>query len=148
MVESLIMSVDKLLNGLDKVKRTSNSSWMACCPSHTDRSPSLSIKDTGDGKVILKCFAGCETIDVLGALGLDWDDVMPPKQPVERIQTVKPMKHTIYATDALRVIKSEAMIITMAAMDITNGRKITDAELSRIKLAMERINKVSEGANV
>jgi hypothetical protein len=148
MAESLIMSVDKLLNGLNKVKRTSNSSWMACCPSHADRSPSLSIKDTGDGKLILKCFAGCETIDVLGALGLDWDDVMPPKQPVERIQTVKPMKHTIYATDALRVVKTESMIITMAAMDITKGRKITDAELSRVKLAMERINKVCEGANV
>lgn len=142
------MNIDKLLNGLQKVKRTSNSSWMACCPAHADRSPSLSIKDTGDGKLILKCFAGCETIDVLGALGLDWDDVMPPKETVERIQTVKPMKHTIYATDALRVIKNESMIITMAAMDITKGRVITDAELARIKLAMERIKTASESANV
>ena len=142
------MSLDKLLSNLQKVKRTSNNSWMACCSAHEDRSPSLSIKDTGDGRLILKCFAGCETIDVLGAIGMDWDDVMPPKQPVERIPTVKPLKQTIYATDALRVIKNEAMIITMAAMDINKGRVITDAELSRIKLAMERIQTAVGAANV
>jgi hypothetical protein len=138
------MSVDKLLNGLNKVKRTSNSSWMACCPAHADRSPSLSIKDTGEGKLILKCFAGCETIDVLGALGLDWDDVMPPKQQVERIQTVKPIKHTIYATDALEIVRLEAQIIVMAAMDISKGVKINDPEMERIKTAMTRINTALE----
>lgn len=140
------MSVDKLLNGLQKVKRTSNQSWMACCPSHTDRSPSLSIKDTGEGRLILKCFAGCETIDVLGALGLDWEDVMPPK--TEFTPTVKPQKHTIYANDALRVVKTEAQIITMAAMDITKGRTINEAEMNRIRLAMKRILTLTDSANV
>lgn len=32
--------------------------WMAKCPAHEDRSPSLSIRE-GDGKVLLHCFAGC-----------------------------------------------------------------------------------------
>jgi hypothetical protein len=140
------MSIEKLLLNLDKVKRTSNNSWMACCPAHADKSPSLSIKDTGDGRLILKCFAGCETIDVLNAVGLDWDDVMPPK--TQYTPTVKPVKHTIYATDALRILKTESQIITMAAMDITKGRTINDSELSRIKLAMQRINTIGDSANV
>jgi hypothetical protein len=148
LVEGVAMSVDKLLNNLKKVQRKANNAWMACCPAHDDRSPSLSIKDTGDGKLVLKCFAGCETIDVLGAICLDWEDVMPPKQPVERIQTMKPQKPTIYATDALRVVKTEAQIITMAAMDITKGRKINEPEMARIKLAMERIKTLTDGANV
>ena len=138
------MSVDKLLNGLQKVKRTGNSSWMACCPAHDDRSPSLSIKDNGDGKLMLKCFAGCETIDVLGAIGLDWDDVMPPKKKLERIQTVKTMNHKIYATDAIEIIRKEAQIIVMAAIDITKGVKINEPELERIKTAMTRINTALE----
>lgn len=138
------MSVDKLLNGLQKLKRTGNSSWMACCPAHDDRSPSLSIKDNGDGKVMLRCFAGCETIDVLGAIGLDWDDVMPPRQQPERIQTVKPVKHTIYATDAIEIIRKEAQIIVMAALDITKGVKINEPEMERIKTAMTRINTALE----
>lgn len=142
------MNIDKLLSRLQKVKRTGNDSWMACCSAHDDRSPSLAIKDTGNGKLMLKCFAGCETIDILGAIGMDWDDVMPPKEAVEKIETVKPRKVDIYATDALKIIRNESRVIAMAAMDITKGRLITDAELARIKLAMERINTASEASNV
>lgn len=142
------MSVEKILNKLNKVKRTSNNTWLACCPAHDDKTPSLSIKDTGEGKLMLRCFAGCETIDVLGAIGLDWEDVMPPKQPLEKIETVKSQKHTLYATDALRVLKIESQIIVMAAFDIQKGRQIKEAEMARITLAMERIKTVTEAANV
>lgn len=138
------MSIEKILGNLQKVKRSGNNSWLGCCPAHDDRSPSLSVTDNGNGMVMLRCFAGCETIDVLGALGLDWDDVMPPKQPVERIQTVKPIKHKIYATDALEIVRREAQIVVMAAMDITKGVKIEQAEMDRIKLAMNRINTALE----
>lgn len=142
------MSVEKILNKLNKVKRTSNNSWLACCPAHDDRTPSLSIRDTGEGKLMLRCFAGCETIDVLGAIGLDWEDVMPPKKPLEKIEMVKSQKHTLYATDALKVLKIESQIIVMAAFDIQKGRTIKEAEMARITLAMERIKTVTEAANV
>ena len=133
------MSINKILNKLDKVKSNGHGSFMACCPAHADRSPSLSIKDNGDGRIMLRCFAGCETIDVLGAIGLDWDDVMPPKleKPVHLIKT---KEHRIYTTDALNIIRNEARIITLAAIDIEKGIKITSSELDRIKTAMTRIN--------
>jgi len=89
------MSVEKILTNLKKVKRTGQSSWMACCPAHDDRSPSLSIRDNGNGHIMLRCFAECETIDVLGAIGLEWDDVFPEKQKKgkllleERIKTTR-----------------------------------------------------------
>jgi putative DNA primase/helicase len=50
--------------------------WMARCPAHDDRKPSLSIRDGDDGKVLLRCHAGCEqaqVIDALRARGL-WDE--------------------------------------------------------------------------
>ena len=34
----------------------------------------------GDGKVLIHCFGGCETIDVLQAVGLNWSDIQPPRQ--------------------------------------------------------------------
>ena len=39
--------------------------WMACCPAHDDRTPSLSIADGAEGRILLTCFAGCtwETTD-------------------------------------------------------------------------------------
>ena len=33
--------------------------WMARCPAHDDRTPSLSIAQGDDGRVLLKCHAGC-----------------------------------------------------------------------------------------
>jgi DNA primase len=49
--------------------------WMARCPVHDDRAPSLSISSGKDGKVLVRCHAGCEQRDVITALvdrGL-WD---------------------------------------------------------------------------
>jgi hypothetical protein len=46
--------------------------WLAKCPAHDDRGPSLSICER-DGKVLVHCFAGCsqrEVVEALRALGL------------------------------------------------------------------------------
>lgn len=42
--------------------------WMARCPAHDDRKPSLSIREAADGKVLVRCHAGCEQRDVIDAL--------------------------------------------------------------------------------
>lgn len=58
------------------VKRASGGS-MVTCPAHDDRSPSLHVSEGPDGRVLLKCHAGCETADVLAADGRDWGDLFP-----------------------------------------------------------------------
>ena len=69
-------------------------SWMACCPVHNDRTPSLSITEDKTGKVLVRCHAGCgqsDVIQMLRSLGL-WEpedqrrnDVSPESRviPVE-----------------------------------------------------------------
>lgn len=49
--------------------------WVARCPAHSDRNPSLSIREV-DGKVLLKCFAGCSFEAIRDALGAR------PRRPV------------------------------------------------------------------
>ena len=58
------------------VKRVSGGS-MVTCPAHDDRNPSLHVSEGPDGRVLLKCHAGCETADVLAADGRDWGDLFP-----------------------------------------------------------------------
>nr|WP_281722278.1 toprim domain-containing protein [Nitrosomonas nitrosa] len=56
--------------------RKAGGGWMARCPAHDDREPSLSIRDADDGKVLVRCHAGCDQGRVLAALhsrGL-WDE--------------------------------------------------------------------------
>jgi putative DNA primase/helicase len=39
--------------------RPSGRGWVARCPAHVDRTPSLSIREADDGRLLLHCFAGC-----------------------------------------------------------------------------------------
>jgi putative DNA primase/helicase len=48
--------------------RRSGGSWVACCPAHEDRTPSLSLRDSPDGQVLVHCHAGCSQTAVIAAL--------------------------------------------------------------------------------
>lgn len=45
----------------------SGNGGMCRCPAHDDRTPSLSVR-VGDARLLFKCFAGCDTRDVLRAI--------------------------------------------------------------------------------
>ena len=49
--------------------RKSGGGWMARCPAHDDREPSLSIRDAEDGKVLVRCHAGCDQERVIATFG-------------------------------------------------------------------------------
>ena len=60
----------------------------AHCPAHEDRSPSLTIYSY-PGRIRVRCWAGCQDLDVLAALGLSVRDLMDapratdaPRSPV------------------------------------------------------------------
>lgn len=58
--------------------------WRCRCPVHKGRSAtSLSLREGDDGRVLIHCFGGCRTADVLAAAGLRWHDISPagPHQP-------------------------------------------------------------------
>ena len=59
---------------LDKSKRTGDK-LMARCPAHDDKTPSLSVTIGDNDCVILKCFAGCPTEDVVAKLGWTMRDL-------------------------------------------------------------------------
>jgi hypothetical protein len=47
---------------------------MAQCPAHDDHDPSLSIRRI-EGQALIHCHAGCDSSDVLGALGMTMSDL-------------------------------------------------------------------------
>jgi KaiC/GvpD/RAD55 family RecA-like ATPase len=58
--------------------RGSGHSWQ--CPAHEDKSPSLSVTEGDDGRVLLNCHAGCPAENVVAALGLTMSDLFPPRE--------------------------------------------------------------------
>jgi hypothetical protein len=68
------MVASEIITRLNGVRRGRQDSWTARCPAHDDKKNSLSIAQKG-GKVVLKCFAGCTTEEIVGALGLTMADL-------------------------------------------------------------------------
>lgn len=48
--------------------RRSGRGWLVRCPAHDDHNPSCSLADGENGKLLVKCWAGCDSRDVLAAL--------------------------------------------------------------------------------
>lgn len=72
------MTLDAIVRGLGA--RRSGSTWMAKCPAHDDRNPSLAIREV-DEKLLLRCHAGCSQAAVIAALkarGL-WEAAPPTR---------------------------------------------------------------------
>ena len=68
------MKVDEILGRLKGVRASGDGSWVACCPAHDDANPSMSVT-ARDGKVLLHCHAGCQTAEIVSALGLEMKDL-------------------------------------------------------------------------
>src|SRR5579862_834376 len=51
--------------------------WRSRCPTHDDRFASLSLGQGKDGRALVTCHAGCQTRDVVAALGLKMSDLFP-----------------------------------------------------------------------
>jgi putative DNA primase/helicase len=73
--------VDLVLSMLPDATR-SGKGWIAKCPAHDDRKPSLSINTGDDGRTLVKCHAGCTLDAICDALGIGVADLFPAKNAV------------------------------------------------------------------
>jgi hypothetical protein len=131
------MGCDALLSRLDKVKRTGPDRWVARCPAHDDRGPSLSIRELDDGRVLLFDFGGCSVHEVVAAVGLELSDLFPP-HPLH--ETHRAERRPFSADDALRCLDFEATLIHLAACDMAAGNTLSDDDRARLALAARRIH--------
>ncbi len=77
-VSKLIQNVLDKLSGVTK----SGNGFQALCPGHDDSNPSLHIEQGNDGRVLLKCHAGCVLEEIISPIGLSKKDLFPlPSTP-------------------------------------------------------------------
>ena len=140
---------ENLIQRLAKV-RGRNGSWTACCPAHDDKGPSLAVRELPDGRVLVHCFAGCETESVLGSVGMDMTDLFPPEEKRRQYtEHGKPsVKPAFYASDLMRVIAFEALVVQIVAFDIASGKRPSEEDRQRLIVAYQRIDEAMRYANV
>lgn len=130
------MPASDLLSRLSAVRPSGKHKWMARCPAHQDVSPSLSIAETDDGKVLVHCFAGCPVDDVLAAVGLEMDALFPPRE-----SSGKPLRsyQRMPGHVALRAVANEATLVLVTARALMAGEVLDEAMAARLAVAVGRI---------
>lgn len=132
---------DVLLSRLERVRRT-GAGWTARCPSHDDRSASLSVAVGDDGRVLCHCFAGCEIHDVLGAIGLTIADLFPRRlddASPEARRLLRDHGRLAAVRAAAGVLDHEAAVVLIAAGDVAGGKVLVEEDHDRLAVAVERI---------
>lgn len=135
-------SAATLIDRLDRVRVAGPDRWLACCPAHEDRSPSLSIRQA-DARVLVHCFGGCETGDVLAAIGLSLADLF--EKPIGH--HVASSRSKIPARDLLELISAETSVIAIIAIDMLGKRSIDEANWHRLTQAAARIGRARDHAH-
>ena len=130
------MSIEALISRLDGVKDTGGGRYMARCPAHDDRSPSLSVSEGDNDTVLVHCFSGCETEDVLSAVGLTFSDLYPERVGVEH--AYKPKRNGFDARQVLAAASQEIMVVCLIADKLASAAD--DPDQSRLIIAAARLN--------
>ena len=135
------MNIEQFLSALEKVKSTGHNKWMACCPVHSDKTPSLAIRLAEGERILFHCF-GCQAngIEICNAMGINPEEMFPPRDKNWKRERVP-----FPADQILVALANEATILELAANDMAHGVKVDE---QRVALARDRITTaVSYGKN-
>ena len=124
-----------ILDRLDRVKQAGDGSWVACCPAHQDKTPSLSIKLMPDGKWLIHCFSGCDWRDVLAAVGLRPSDLFPPSDPASRAR----YRERAISAHGAGALQFANLVAAAAKADLDSGKVLSDRDIDTLGSAIRTI---------
>jgi hypothetical protein len=131
--------MERFLARLDGVRNKSNGGFIARCPAHDDRSPSLSVDEGAEGKVLLKCWAGCDAKAVVHAVGLELEDLFPERQhhaPRSRRRPPPPWR------DLVRLLMLETTVLEGLVTMLEDGMVPGPTDTARAREALDTIARV------
>jgi hypothetical protein len=133
------LNAEQFLERLDGVRARGPGRWVAQCPAHEDRAPSLSIRELDDGTILVHDFAGCESGAICDAIGVELRELFPPgvrrRRNDEQLDELK-----LSPRDALVALSEEIAIAAYIAADMIEHRAIDQETWERLAHAHRRIS--------
>lgn len=130
-----VRPIERFLAKLESFSETSYLTWIARCPAHEDKRPSLSIKEVEDGIILINCWAGCSAYEIVSSLGMRLADLFPSRNHTGKPLSSQERKRYGQAEDALRVLRHEAEVILLAGNELQQNSQHSE----RLKLAVDRV---------
>jgi len=130
------MIVDKILRLLDKVKKKGDNSWIARCPAHNDKNPSLVITER-ECMILLHCFSHqCDVSNIVHAVGLELSDLFSEQI---KIEGSKPIRRKRFPAEAILEALAEELVITEIGLAVlASGGTLNEKAQARMKKASNR----------
>lgn len=144
------MTIDSLLSRLDGVRQVAHNRWRARCPAHDGKNVNvLSIGETTDGTVLLKCFAGCPAADVVGAVGLTLHDLFPRVEwQTTGIHHARPRRPRVDWPALIVACERDLILVKIILAAIGRGEPIADVDAAACQAAAMRTLVAIQGARV
>lgn len=127
---------ERLLSRLEKVKQTGPDRYLALCPGHDDRHPSLSVRVIED-RLLIHCWSGCSAYEIVRGAGLELSDLFPRRNPDPAFRP-RPVRRPFPAADILRALSLEITFIAVVAADLAEGKLLEPDDRDRLMLAADR----------
>ena len=122
--------IERFLERLDKVRK-SGKGYIACCPVHGDKNPSMSVTEK-DGKVLCYCFScGASGLEVADALGL----------PAGALFEAEFIKTGLSRKDRENLELDRMVVAIGSKIEL---EEMTYKDYKRLRLARERAKSLSE----
>ena len=131
--------IDTLVPRLEEVVEKPNHQYKALCPAHDDHHPSLSIKELDDGRLLIHCWAGCSSMEIVEAAGLGLADLFPNK-----MEHSKPVNPRWNLRDLIEVQNLEAWVLLIAVEQLLDGKPISQSDRERCWLAIRMCQHIKE----
>ncbi len=94
--------------------------------------------------MLLHCFAGCESGDVLSAIGLTMSDLFPARP---REHGYAAAQTAIPARELLIILDHEITVAALILNDAVTRRAVSQSDVQRLMQAAARIGKARDMAN-
>lgn len=143
-----MLFVQRVLHILHRLRnvRRSRSGWIARCPAHQDRSPSLAVSEGNRGRILLHCFSGCSVEAICCAVQIKLSDLFTEARAVKaKPSAVREAEKQIVDLRSRLTPRERVLPVTVVYCDLKN----LDAGMARaLALAVEGdiVQAVLEGA--
>ena len=121
--------------------RRTATGWIARCPAHDDRRPSLAISEGRDGRILIRCHAGCPVEAIVSALGLYLHDLFSDARRESAIRPLRPDDVEVALREEVaRIVERESLEAGFDVVELARHRNAAREVISRrysVKLKLE-----------
>lgn len=127
--------IENFLSRLEKVKQVGQGQWVACCPVHDDKNPSMSVSEKNETFVVHchSCKAG--GTEIMESVGLTANDFY---EQVDIPHHIKPIKRR-WSTRQICELGGESMSVVALLLERLMTLGLEDDEIDTLRLESQKL---------